>query len=62
MGLLVYLSLYLVSLFANTDTVIGIFIQLLIAGVVGIIVYFSSSFIFDTKETKDILRLIFKRC
>ena len=60
MGILVYASLYAVSLFANTDTVAGIFIQLALAGIIGVISYFGFSFMFDTKETKDILRLIFK--
>ncbi|MDD3284639.1 MAG: murein biosynthesis integral membrane protein MurJ [Patescibacteria group bacterium] len=60
MGIIVYIVRYAMSLGVNMDKFIGIFLQLLVCGFVGIIVYLILSILFDVQEA-NLLKKYFKR-
>ena len=51
-GATAYLSLHLMDLVVSTHTVVGIFLQGLVAGLVGILVYFLAGFLLRSPEIK----------
>jgi putative peptidoglycan lipid II flippase len=61
MAISVYALLRIGNLFLNTRTFFGIFIQTAIAVIGGAIIYFISSFLFKSPETKILMGRIFRK-
>ena len=61
MAVLVYLTLYLVSLSLDTQTFWGIFWQTTITGLVGILVYLIATFLLNSPEIKTLRSSILRR-
>ena len=61
MAITVYALLYVLDLFLNTRTFIGIFLQTAIAALGGTIIYFISTFLLKSPEIRKLLRKIFKK-
>jgi putative peptidoglycan lipid II flippase len=61
MGLTTYACLYILDLFLDTHTFIGIFLQGFIAGVVGLVIYFIAAFLLKSSEAMGLIRKIFRK-
>ncbi len=60
MGITIYAFLYVLDLFLNTRTFIGIFLQAAIAAIAGIIIYFVSTLLLKSPESVALIKKIFK--
>jgi len=60
-GLTAYACLYVLALILDTHTFIGIFFQAFIAAVIGLIIYFVTTFLLKSPEAMGLIRKIFKR-
>lgn len=61
MALTVYALLYCLSLFVNTRTFVGIFIQAAVAAGGGVIIYFIVSLLLKSPEAKSLIKKVFKK-
>jgi len=60
MAITIYALLYVLDLFLNTRTFIGIFFQAAIASIAGIIIYFVSTLLLKSPESVALIKKIFK--
>ena len=60
MSIFTYLTLHIVSDFVDMRTFLGVFTQMVLAGLIGVSVYFLSTFLLKSPEIKTIKRLILK--
>jgi len=61
MAVVIYALLNVSALFLNTHTFLGIFLQAVIAGIIGVAVYFLSSLILKSEEAQTLVKKIFKK-
>ena len=60
MSVFVYLSLYFVAEFVNMQTWIGVFLQTIFAGGIGVLIYFFFAYILNLEEARAILKKIIR--
>jgi len=60
MSLVTYSFLYILNLFLDTHTFIGIFLQGVLAAIAGIMVYCLAAFLLEVEEMKMVVKKIVK--